>query len=71
MKTLTGCLAALAGFAIAGGAHAGPGFDVVTLGARGGIEDGNLSAFMIAPAGDGRAVTCDAGAERARSARIS
>ena len=42
-------------------ANAGPGFDVVTLGARGGIEDGNLSAFMIAPAGDGRAVTCDAG----------
>ena len=40
---------------------AGPGFDVVVLGARGGIEDGNLSAFMIAPAGDGRAVTCDAG----------
>lgn len=43
-------------------ANAGPGFDVVTLGARGGIEDGNLSAFMISPAGDGRAVTCDAGA---------
>ena len=42
-------------------ATAGPGFDVVVLGARGGIEDGNLSAFMIAPAGDGRAVTCDAG----------
>lgn len=43
-------------------AHAGDGFDVVTLGTRGGIEDGNLSAFMIAPAGDPRAVTCDAGA---------
>jgi len=42
-------------------AQAGPGFDVVTLGARGGIEDGNLSAFMISPAGDGRAITCDAG----------
>ena len=42
-------------------AQAGPGFDVVALGARGGIEDGNLSAFMISPAGDGRAVTCDAG----------
>jgi 3',5'-cyclic-nucleotide phosphodiesterase len=62
MKTLMCCLATLAGFAIASAAHAGPGFDVVTLGARGGIEDGNLSAFMIAPAGDGRAVTCDAGA---------
>jgi 3',5'-cyclic-nucleotide phosphodiesterase len=43
-------------------AAAGQGFDVVVLGARGGIEDGNLSAFMIAPAGDPRAVTCDAGA---------
>ena len=42
-------------------ANAGEGFDVVTLGARGGIEDGNLTAFMISPAGDGRAVTCDAG----------
>lgn len=54
---VTLALASMASFAIAG-----PGFDVVTLGARGGIEDGNLSAFMIAPAGDGRAVTCDAGA---------
>ena len=54
-------LAALAGLSIFSAAHAGEGFDVVTLGARGGIEDGNLSAFMIAPAGDGRAVTCDAG----------
>ncbi|MEQ1941350.1 3',5'-cyclic-nucleotide phosphodiesterase [Mesorhizobium sp. VNQ89] len=42
-------------------ANAGVGFDVVVLGARGGIEDGNLSAFMVAPAGDNRAVTCDAG----------
>ena len=42
-------------------AQAGPGFDVIALGARGGIEDGNLSAFMISPTGDGRAVTCDAG----------
>ncbi len=44
------------------GPAAAEGFDVVVLGARGGIEDGNLSAFMIAPAGDPRAVTCDAGA---------
>ena len=43
-------------------AYADGGFDVVALGARGGIEDGNLSAFMIAPTGDPRAVTCDAGA---------
>ncbi|MEJ2087823.1 MAG: 3',5'-cyclic-nucleotide phosphodiesterase [Gammaproteobacteria bacterium] len=45
----------------AGGAAA-HGFDVLTLGARGGIQDGNLSAFMIHPSGDPRAVTCDAGA---------
>lgn len=38
------------------------GFDVTVLGATGGIQDGNLSAFMIAPKGDPRAVTCDAGA---------
>lgn len=36
-------------------AAAGEGFDVVALGARGGIQDGNLSAFMIAPHGDKRA----------------
>lgn len=62
MKPMMRCLVALAGLAAAYPALAGPGFDVVTLGARGGIEDGNLSAFMISPAGDGRAVTCDAGA---------
>ena len=62
MKRLICSLAALAaGFSVVSSAMAGPGFDVVVLGARGGIEDGNLSAFMIAPAGDGRAVTCDAG----------
>lgn len=38
------------------------GFDVVVLGARGGIEDGNLSAFLISPQGDPRGVTCDVGA---------
>ena len=38
------------------------GFDVVTLGARGGIEDGNLSAFLISPQGDPRGVACDVGA---------
>ena len=54
-------VAALAVLSTVSIARAGPGFDVVVLGARGGIEDGNLSAFMISPAGDGRAVTCDAG----------
>lgn len=56
-------MGALAPFLLASAAaSAGDGFDVVVLGARGGIQDGNLSAFMIAPHGDGRAVTCDAGA---------
>jgi 3',5'-cyclic-nucleotide phosphodiesterase len=62
MKQLIHSMAAVAAISTAPfSAHAGEGFDVVALGARGGIEDGNLSAFMISPAGDGRAVTCDAG----------
>jgi 3',5'-cyclic-nucleotide phosphodiesterase len=43
-------------------ARAGDGFDLVVLGALGGIQDGNLSATLIHPHGDDRAVTCDAGA---------
>jgi len=64
MKTIVyaALITGLSGLAAPAAAHAGEGFDVVTLGARGGIEDGNLSAFMISPAGDGRAVTCDVGA---------
>ena len=42
-------------------AIAADGFDLVALGALGGIEDGNLSAWLIHPHGDARAVTCDAG----------
>lgn len=42
-------------------AIAGEGFDVVALGARGGIQDGNLSAYLVSPHGDPRAVTCDVG----------
>jgi 3',5'-cyclic-nucleotide phosphodiesterase len=42
-------------------ALAGGGFDVVALGARGGIEDGNLSAWLIKPHDDDRYVACDAG----------
>jgi 3',5'-cyclic-nucleotide phosphodiesterase len=52
---LTACLA------FAGPLHAAGGFDVVALGALGGIEDGNLSAWLIHPHDDDRAVTCDAG----------
>jgi 3',5'-cyclic-nucleotide phosphodiesterase len=63
MRSMSGTFAAamLAVTATTSFVNAGPGFDVVALGARGGIEDGNLTAFMISPAGDGRAVTCDAG----------
>ena len=52
----------LAGFMMSTTAHAAGGFDIVTLGARGGIEDGNLSAFLISPQRDPRGVTCDVGA---------
>src|SRR6516164_7497472 len=64
MKSARLAVAALAVAAILPGARpvsAADGFDVVALGALGGIEDGNLSAWLIHPHGDGRAVTCDAG----------
>jgi hypothetical protein len=62
MKPSVYSLAIVAALSVAeSSARAGEGFDVVVLGARGGIEDGNLSSFMIAPADDDRAVTCDAG----------
>ncbi len=48
--------------AVAGVTRAADGFDVVALGALGGIQDGNLSAFLIRPHNDDNAVTCDAGA---------
>lgn len=41
--------------------HAADGFDIVTLGALGGIQDGNLSAYLVHPHDDDRAVTFDAG----------
>ncbi|WP_367160516.1 3',5'-cyclic-nucleotide phosphodiesterase [Kozakia baliensis] len=37
------------------------GFDVVALGAHGGLEDGNLSAYLVRPIGEDRGVLCDAG----------
>ena len=40
---------------------AGPGFDVIVLGALGGIQDGNLSSYLIRPHGDRNAIACDAG----------
>jgi 3',5'-cyclic-nucleotide phosphodiesterase len=42
-------------------AVAGDGFNVVALGTLGGIQDGNLSAWLIHPGDDDRAVTCDVG----------
>ena len=39
----------------------GQGFDVIVLGALGGIQDGNLSSYLIRPHGDRNAVACDAG----------
>jgi len=38
-----------------------PGFDVIVLGALGGIQDGNLSSYLIRPHGDRNAIACDAG----------
>ena len=64
MKVPRAVLAALvcnACLGLAAPALANGGFDVVALGALGGIEDGNLSAWLIHPHDDDRAVTCDAG----------
>lgn len=38
------------------------GFDVVVLGATGGIADGDLSAYLVRPTGATAGVMCDAGA---------
>src|SRR3954453_8206467 len=42
-------------------ARSGQGFDVLVLGALGGIQDGNLSSYLIRPHGDRNAIACDAG----------
>ena len=41
--------------------RAADGFDIVVLGALGGIQDGNLSAYLIHPHADTRAVVLDVG----------
>jgi 3',5'-cyclic-nucleotide phosphodiesterase len=64
MRSARLAVAVLAAWAFLPGAHraiAADGFDLVVLGALGGIQDGNLSASLIHPHGDDRAVTCDAG----------
>jgi 3',5'-cyclic-nucleotide phosphodiesterase len=50
-----------AGLSLAAESRAADGFDVVALGALGGIQDGNLSAWLVHPHDDDRAVTFDAG----------
>lgn len=50
-----------AGLLATTGSRAADGFDVVALGALGGIEDGNLSAYLVHPHDDDRGVTFDAG----------
>lgn len=60
-RAIVGGLAIFALLTIANDATAGEGFDVVALGALGGIQDGNLSAYLVHPHGDSGAVTCDAG----------
>jgi 3',5'-cyclic-nucleotide phosphodiesterase len=64
MRSARLAAAVLTMLALLPGAHqaiAADGFDLVVLGALGGIEDGNLSASLIHPHGDDRAVACDAG----------
>jgi 3',5'-cyclic-nucleotide phosphodiesterase len=62
MKRFTLLAAAFAiGLSATGPARAADGFDVIALGALGGMEDGNLSAWLVHPHDDSRAVTFDAG----------
>jgi 3',5'-cyclic-nucleotide phosphodiesterase len=49
------------GLSIAGPGRAADGFDIVVLGALGGIQDGNLSTYLVHPHDDDRGVTFDAG----------
>lgn len=68
MRALLSVLAVLGVLAPAAGPAAAPsvarasgGFDVVVLGARGGIEDGNLSSYLIRAHGTDGYLSCDAG----------
>lgn len=54
-------LAAIAAAVLATTSAAHAGFDVTAIGVRGGVDDGNLSAWMIAPQGERKAIMCDAG----------
>lgn len=59
--TLFAALAAALFAGLPAHAQPRPAFDVVVLGATGGMQDGNLSAFLVRPANEPRGVTCDAG----------
>jgi 3',5'-cyclic-nucleotide phosphodiesterase len=58
---LTASLVSLSMLLVPNVALSEQGFDVVVLGALGGIQDGNLSSFLIRPHGDSNAIVCDAG----------
>lgn len=60
MRKLLFAAALAAGLSTSPALAAG-GFDVVVLGARGGIEDGNLSAYLIKPHDDPNYVSLDVG----------
>jgi len=60
-RSLVAAALAAAGLSLAAESRAADGFDVVALGALGGIQDGNLSAWLVHPHDDDRAVTFDAG----------
>ncbi|MBZ6078974.1 MBL fold metallo-hydrolase [Microvirga puerhi] len=57
----TALLVLISTLLIPAAALSGQGFDVVVLGALGGIQDGNLSSYLIRPHGNHAAITCDAG----------
>ena len=54
-------LAALASYAQSG---APPAFTIISLGVRGGLDESNLSAYLVAPAGSSAYVCLDAGSLR-------
>jgi 3',5'-cyclic-nucleotide phosphodiesterase len=58
---LTAALVSLSMFLVPTAALSDQGFDVIVLGALGGIQDGNLSSYLIRPHGDRNAIACDAG----------
>jgi len=58
------CVLLLAGWLLALGAVGQPAFTVVPLGVKGGLAEGNLSAYLVAAAGTNSYVALDAGSLR-------